>query len=128
MTTTAQLRNQYARDSISTASPARLVVMLYDRLLKDLSVAEQAVVARDIQASHAALIHAQEIVIELRSTLDTTAWREGEALQRLYDWVVDELIQANVAKDPIHIRNARDVIEPIGDAFRQAATQVASTS
>ena len=85
MSTQAQLRNRYARESVTTATPAQLVTMLYDRLVKDLNAAEQGLGARDIQASHVALIHAQDIVHELSSTLDTSVWKEGEALRRLYD-------------------------------------------
>lgn len=121
MTTQAHLRNRYAREAVSTASPAKLVTMLYDRLLKDLTDAEAGLGARDIQKSHTALIHAQDIVRELSSTLDTSVWSEGEALQRLYDWVLEELLNANLSKDAAHVQNARDVIEPIRDAWHEVA-------
>lgn len=121
MTTQAQLRNRYAREAVTTASPAQLVVMLYDRLLKDLSAAEQGLGVRDIQATHTALMHAQDIVRELSSTLDTSAWKEGEALRRLYDWVLEELVNANINKDAVHVQNARDVVQPIRDAWFEVA-------
>lgn len=121
MTTAAQLRNRYARDSVATASPAKLVTMLYDRLAKDLMVAEQAVSIRDIQGAHAALTHAQDIVRELAGTLDTSVWAGGPALLALYHFVIDELIQANMTKKVEHIHNAREVIEPLREAWHQAA-------
>ena len=121
MTTQAQLRNRYAREAVTTATPAQLVTMLYDRLVKDLNAAEQGLGARDIQAVHNALMHAQEIVRELNATLDTSVWKEGEALRRLYDWVIEQLIEANMTKDAQFVQNARDVIEPIRDAWHQAA-------
>lgn len=121
MTTQTQLRNRYAREAVTTASPAQLVVMLYDRLLKDLTAAEAGLGARDIQAGHNALIHAQDIVTELHATLDTSVWREGEALKRLYEYVLDQLMQANLAKDVQHVFNAREVIEPIREAWHEIA-------
>lgn len=121
MTTQAQLRNRYAREAVTTATPAQLVTMLYDRLVKDLNAAEQGLGARDIQATHTALMHAQDIVHELNSTLDTSVWKEGEALKRLYDWVIEQLVEANVTKDAQFVQNARDVIEPIRDAWHQVA-------
>lgn len=121
MTTQAQLRNRYAREAVTTATPAQLVTMLYDRLVKDLNAAEQGLGARDIQAVHNALMHAQEIVRELNATLDTSVWKEGEALRRLYDWVIEQLIEANMTKDAQFVQNARDVIEPIRDAWHQVA-------
>lgn len=126
MTTQAQLRNRYAREAVTTATPAQLVTMLYDRLVKDLNAAEQGLGVRDIQASHRALMHAQEIVRELNATLDTSVWKEGEALRRLYDWVIEQLIEANMTKDVQCVLNAREVIEPIRDAWHQVANSGAS--
>ena len=122
MTTQAQLRNRYAQEAVTTASPAQLVTMLYDRLLKDLVSAEQGLGARDIQATHTALVHAQDIVWELHATLDTSVWEEGEQLKRLYEWSIDELMSANLDKDAQRIHNARDVLEPLSDAWHQVAS------
>ncbi|GAB97485.1 flagellar protein FliS [Kineosphaera limosa] len=122
MSTQAQLRNRYAREAVATATPAQLLMMLYDRLIKDLNAAETGLGARDIQATHSALIHAQDIVHELSATLDTTLWKEGEALQRLYAWVIEQLIEANMTKDVQFVHNAREVVEPIRDAWHQVAS------
>lgn len=122
MSTQAQLRNRYARDAVTTATPAQLLLMLYDRLVKDLDAAERGLGARDVQASHVALLHAQEIVHELSMTLDTTMWPESESLKRLYGWVVEQLIEANIAKDVQYVHNARAVVEPMRAAWQQAAT------
>lgn len=121
MSTQTQLRNRYAREAVTTATPAQLVVMLYDRFLKDLAAAETALGAGDLYAGHVALMHAQEIVRELRSSLDTSLWKEGEPLARLYDWVLDELVNANLAKDTVHIENARDVMQPLRDTWAELA-------
>jgi len=123
MTTQAQLRNRYAREQVTTASPAKLVTMLYDRLLKDLNDAEQGLGARDIPLTHNALVHAQDIVRELSSSLDVTVWAEAANLQRLYAWVLDELMAANLEKNAEHVQNARDVIEPLAEAWHEVARQ-----
>lgn len=122
MSTQAQLRNRYAREAVTTANPAQLLTMLYDRLVKDLNAAEQGLGARDIQASHTALIHAQDIVFELDATLDVTVWKEGEALKRLYEWVLEQLVEANMTKDVQFVHNAREVVEPIREAWHQVAS------
>lgn len=124
MTTAAQLRNRYARETVSTASPANLLTMLYDRLSRDLLNAEQAAVARDIAGTHGNLVHAQEIITELAATLDVSAWAGGEQLLRIYEFCLQELFQANVHKDAQRIHGVREVIEPLRDAWHQAAKQV----
>ena len=77
MTTAAQLRSRYAREAVTTASPVRLVTMLYDRLVRDLDDAELAISLADPQAAHAQLRHAQDIVQELSSSLDVSRWEGG---------------------------------------------------
>lgn len=128
MTTAAQLRNRYAQDTVATASPAQLLLMLYDRLSKDLLNAEKAAVARDVPAAHSNLVHAQEIITELAATLDVKAWSGGEQLLALYEWCLQELFQANVYKDATRIHGVREVIEPLRDAWHQAAKQLGEHS
>ncbi|MBW3087049.1 Flagellar secretion chaperone FliS [Austwickia sp. TVS 96-490-7B] len=121
MTTTAQLRNRYAQATVSTASPATLLTMLYDRLSKDLLNAEQAVVNRDVPAAHSNLVHAQAIITELASTLDIDAWAGGEQLLAIYEFCLQELFQANIHKDAARVHSVREIIEPLREAWHQAA-------
>lgn len=121
MTTQANLRNRYLRESITTASPAQIVVMLYDRMLKDLAVAQAGLEAQDVQASHDALVHAQDILHELNATLDTSIWKEGEALKRLYEWSIEQLMNANLEKAIQPVKDVQRMMEPIADAWRQVA-------
>ena len=53
MAMTAQgMRARYAADAVGTASPARLLTMLYDRLIRDLIVAEAAITEGAVQDAH----------------------------------------------------------------------------
>jgi flagellar protein FliS len=121
MTTAAQLRSRYARDSVMTASPVRLVTMLYDRLARDLDDAEFAISMANPQAAHNALRHAQDIVQELTSTLDVALWSGGQGLQSLYTWLIEQLVAANLSKDASILAGCREVIEPLRDAWHEAA-------
>ena len=123
MTTAAQLRNRYAQSTVSTASPAKLLMMLYDRLSKDLLTAEQGAIAGDVPTTHSNLVHAQEIITELAATLDVSAWAGGAQLLSIYEFCLQELFQANVAKDAARIHGVREIIEPLRDAWKQAAAQ-----
>lgn len=121
--TASAMRARYAADSVGTASPARLVTMLYDRLVRDLGLAEAAIVAGDTVSAHNELVHAQAIVEELRSSLDTDAWDGAAGLAMLYDFLLAELVAANVAKDGIKVTACRELVEPLSDAWHQAATE-----
>ena len=124
----AALARRYGTDSVTTASPARLVVMLYDRLLRDLRTAGAALQDRQVEASHRALIHAQEVLAELSSGLDLTIWPEGESLARLYVYLQEQLVQANVHKDPARVATCLEIVEPLREAWSEALLASALTA
>ena len=125
--TTASLRARYLGDAVATASPQQVLVMLYDRLALDLERAHKAVAAGDRQAANDQLQHAQAIVLELLSSLQVDAWEGGPRLAALYNWLLSELTQANVKLDTNRISSCRQVVEPLRDAWRQAAASLAGS-
>jgi flagellar secretion chaperone FliS len=125
--TSPQLRNRYLEDSINTASPAKLLVMLYDRLVLDLQQGELAVQAGDRDTASDKINHAQEIILELRTTLDVDVWEGAAGLAALYSWLLTELIQANIKLDGAKVAACRGIVEPLRDAWREAAVAAASS-
>lgn len=120
----AALRARYLGDSVATASPARLLVMLYDRLALDLERAEEALTARDRQTANEQLQHAQDILTELRGTLKVDAWEGGPQLASLYTWLITELIAANIDQDAAKVAACRKVLQPLHEAWAEAAVSV----
>jgi flagellar secretion chaperone FliS len=121
MTNPTILRARYLADAVTTASPARLVVMLYDRLLLDLNQAEGHLRSGNRSSAADRLIHAQEIVLELRASLETDIWTGATGLARLYGFVTTELIKANIRGDADGVTSCRLLIEPLAEAWRDAA-------
>jgi flagellar protein FliS len=121
MTYAAAARARYARESVTTASPARLVTMLYDRLVRDLGAAELALAVPDPESAHHQLVHAQEIVAELAASLDLTVWPEGQGLADLYVWLLQRLTTANLRKDVAIVVECRGIVEPLREAWHEAA-------
>lgn len=112
---------RYASDAAETVSSARLLTMLYDRLVTDLTMAEQAMQRNDIATVGERIGHAQEILLELHSTLDVERWPQGEPLSRLYLWMVGELMQARLKKDPQRVADCRDLLMPLREAWHTAS-------
>jgi flagellar secretion chaperone FliS len=123
---TASLRARYLGASVSTASPQQLLVMLYDRLALDLERAEEGLTTGDQETARENLVHAQEIILELRASLNVEVWDGGPRLAALYSWLVGELIQANLKSDVRRVRDCRQVVEPLRDAWREAAASLAA--
>jgi flagellar protein FliS len=119
--TTDRSRRAYMDVVLTTASPEKLLSMLWDRLILDLVVAEQSLGEGDNETAHERLVHAQEIVFELRSTLRTDAWDGGPGLASLYTYVEQQLILANVRKDHEIVTMCRGLLEPLQAAFGEAA-------
>jgi flagellar secretion chaperone FliS len=114
------MRRRYMEDGVATATPVQLVVMLFDRLVRDLVEGADAIDARDTVRAHEALVHAQDIVVALLGALDTDRWDHANSLKGLYVWIVNELISANVLKDRSRVDACRTVVEPLRDAWREA--------
>ena len=125
---TAALRARYMGDSIATASPQQLLVMLYDRLALDLERGEEGLAQGDREAAHEPLLHAQEIILELRASLNVDVWEGGPRLAALYAWLLGELMQANLKGDVRRVRDCRKVVEPLRDAWREAAASLAAST
>jgi flagellar secretion chaperone FliS len=119
--TAPHLRDRYLQDSINTASPGKLLLMLYDRLVLDLMQAEEALRGNNREMAHDKLTHAQEIVLELRTSLDVEAWSGGPGMAALYGYLLTELIGANIARDADRVTSCRTLVEPLRDAWREAA-------
>ena len=123
----AAVRTRYVDDAVATASPAKLLTMLYDRLVLDLQRGEHEQRQGNRGAAGPHLTHAQDIVSELASTLDVSAWDGAQQLLSIYTFLLTELIGANVSGDPDRTAACRELVEPLADAWHQAADQLGAT-
>ena len=117
-------RSQYNREAILSATPVRLLTMLYDRLLVDLGRAEAAQANQDWPVASENLLHAQAIIGELSSTLDVDAWDGGEGLMALYAYVSTALISANIHRDIERTRESIAILEPLRQTWHEAAAML----
>lgn len=113
--------NDYLRETVLSATPAQLVTMLYDRLLLDLARAEASQLEEDWAAASAHLVHAQDIVTELSSSLDVDAWTGGRDLLAIYTYLGARLIAANVRRDVGITRECSAHLGPLRWAWLAAA-------
>lgn len=124
MNSSAALRNQYLSDSILSASPARLLTMLYDRLLLDLGRAEAAQLGANWAVASENLVHAQAIIAELSASLKVDAWDGADGLLGLYNYASTALINSNIQRDARLTREAINLLEPLRQTWHEAAAMV----
>ena len=114
-------RSRYNRDAVLSATPVRLLTMLYDRLLLDLNRAEAAQQRQDWQTASDNLLHAQAIVSELSTSLIVDAWDGGEGLFSLYTYVSTAMVSANTSRDPARTHECIVLLEPLRQTWHEAA-------
>ncbi|MEN1976284.1 flagellar export chaperone FliS [Cellulomonas sp. P4] len=119
------VRTRYLADAVATAGPAKLLTMLYDRLLLDMDRAEERFRAGDRVGGTSQLGHAQEIVAELMANLDVDAWDGAERLLSVYTFLLSELIGAATSGDADRVAACRGVVAPLAETWREAAAVVA---
>ncbi len=127
ITSLDRAKQQYLAQQVASASPERLLVLLYDRLLVDVDRAAAAQDAGDWNGAGGHLTHAQRIVAELSATL-TDAWDGAADLRGLYTYLTGRLISANISRDRAATAECRDIVAPLREAWHLAAQQTAAAA
>ncbi|MGN8648390.1 flagellar export chaperone FliS [Gracilibacillus sp. HCP3S3_G5_1] len=115
---TYQQYQAYQNNSVNTASPGELTLMLYNGCLKFLKQARQAIEVKDHQRKNEMIQKAQNIIRELMVTLDQEA-PIAKQMMPLYDFVYHALTQANIKNDLDQLEQAREIIENFRDTWKE---------
>ncbi|NMM15974.1 MAG: flagellar protein FliS [Cellulomonas sp.] len=121
------VRSRYLATTVATAGPARLLTMLFDRLVLDVDRAESSLLAGQRPEATQQLKHAQDVVAELISSLDADSWDGGPGLLSIYGFLYSSLLDASMTGSPEQTAACRDIITPLRDAWHEAATTVAES-
>ena len=113
----------YRQQSILTATPGQLVVMLYDGCLRFLNQAAYALREENVLESDARLRRADAIIEELLSTLDLEQGGViASRLQGIYVFCSSQLREARSSRDPEPIDKVAELLGELRDAWAQVAT------
>lgn len=111
--------DHYLAQRVMTASPAELTAMLFDACVGAIKLGIRLQEAGEHTAALPKLTKAQDIVLELRSTLNHEAGDLASRLDALYTYAWSQLFQAGVRRDTAAARTALEVVEPLQLAWRQ---------
>jgi flagellar protein FliS len=110
---------QYKENSILTASPEELVLMLYNGLVKFLLQAMKAMEDKEIEKANTAVKRAQDIVVELQASLDKK-YELSKGLDLIYDYMHRRLVDANIKKDEEILKEVIELAKELRDTWSQA--------
>lgn len=108
----------YQQNSVNTATPGELTLMLYNGSLKFMKLAKKAIEDKNIEMKNLNLIKAQKIIQELMVTLDTSQ-DVGKSMMTMYDYMNRRLIEANLKNDPEMVEEVEGLMMEFRDAWKQ---------
>lgn len=108
---------RYRKVQVETASPAGLVVMLYDGALRFINQARSALLQKDYELSNTSFQRALAIINELNSSLNMSAGELSDNLRQLYLFIGKTLLQANIKKDDKDLDGIVKILMSLRDAW-----------
>ena len=111
--------NAYRENSILTASPEQLVVMLYDGAGRFLRQAEGAMIGGSWLQASEKLSRAEAIIDELLATLDMDAGEVADRLQSIYVFCKTRLIEARIERDAVRVDQVARLLSELREAWSQ---------
>ena len=114
--------NAYQKDSlkqqVADADPHKLTLMLMSGAVERLAYAKGAIDRKDMESKSKFIAKAIAIVINLRDTIDMSV-NEAFAnnLFSLYDYMIENISQANISNDVQKIDEVLALLIPIKDAW-----------
>jgi flagellar secretion chaperone FliS len=119
---TASRSAAYKQQSILTATPGQLVVMLYDGCLRFLNQAAYAMREGNQAEAGTRLGRAEAIIEELHATLDMEKGGViASRLQGIYVFCSRQLLEARMAQEPEMIDKVGELLGELRDAWSQVA-------
>ncbi|WP_281165278.1 flagellar export chaperone FliS [Liquorilactobacillus sicerae] len=119
-----EVSNDYLRTQVMSASPIKLIVMLYEGAIKSMKIAKLAIEQKDVPRAHRYLQSAKKIVNELKNSVDTSV--EGdipEHLISLYEYCSNQLAVANLTKDTKPVDTVIHIMTELLSSWEKIAKQ-----
>jgi flagellar secretion chaperone FliS len=111
-------QNAYKQNSVTTASPGELTLMLYNGCLKFLHKAKLSIQEKNIQEKNTNLIKAQAIISELMATLNMDI-EVSKNMFALYEYMNYRLVEANIQNDVAIIEEVEGFVTEFRDTWKE---------
>lgn len=115
-------KNPYAKikqNSILTASPQELTLMLYNGAIKFGNQAIIAIENKDYEKAHNSIIRVEDIIQEFQATLDME-YDVANSFAIMYDYIYRRLLEANINKDIEILEEVLGYLRELRDTWKEA--------
>lgn len=114
------LKQEYLRQSVMTAGPAELIVMLFDSCIKNLKLAEICLERSDLDGANTHFLKAQKIIYELVNCLDT-GFELSVQLMDIYNYLLHAIADMNRLKDAGALPDVMGILVSFRETWQQIA-------
>ncbi|MBU3655438.1 MAG: flagellar export chaperone FliS [Alphaproteobacteria bacterium] len=115
----------YSNQQILSASPARIVYLLYDRAIFWLKDAIIAIEANEIERRWKACCKARDIIEHFLTTLNHEEGGQISAnLEKIFTCCLHRLPDVDIKNDPKAAQDVINLLEPLRDSWREVAAKM----
>ncbi|MGE4397717.1 MAG: flagellar export chaperone FliS [Sulfurimonas sp.] len=111
--------NIYAQNNVGIESPAKLIEMLYEGVLRFNAQAKKAIKDGDIEKRVYWINRSVAVITELIAVLDMKGGQVAQYLEGLYNYEIQLLNEANLKKDESKIDEVSNVFKGLLEAWRE---------
>ena len=115
---------KYQQSQVETSSPAKLLLMLYDGALKSIQGAKVGMMEKDFEKANDHMTRAQDIIFELMNSLNMEQGEVAENLFLLYDYMIQQLVQSNIHKDPQILSQVESLLKDLRETWKEAISKI----
>ena len=116
--------SQYKTNQISLADQGKLIIMMYDGAIQFISQAKNKLQNKDLGGMGLYLGKAESVISELSNSLNSEEGGDiSKSLERLYTFILKELLLANVRKDPAALDKIISILSKLREAWVQIFTK-----
>ncbi|MEK6645042.1 MAG: flagellar export chaperone FliS [Planctomycetota bacterium] len=121
--------NEYFRNAVLTAKPEQLQMMLYDGAIRFARQGREALLRKDFETACEKLIRVQKIISEMQNGLRPEINAElCDQLARLYNFIYQRLVDANVQRDVEPLEEALRILEHQRETWRLLLERIGTVS
>ena len=114
---------EYNRNKVLTASPAELTLILYEGAIKFCNIAIIGLEQNNMEKTHNNIVKVENIIEEFQATLNHK-YPVAEDFDKIYRYIYDLLIEANIKKDKELLERALDELRGMRDTWKEVMVKV----
>jgi len=117
---------KYKEVNVNTADRVKIVSMLYDGAINYLRVAKKKMEENDMAGKGYYLGRVTAIIGELSAALNMDAGEIAHNMRRLYDFILQRLLYANLKNDISAFEDAEKILEVLRGAWKEMEKKISN--